>query len=672
MEELDKNKTIEEILAFKRPIEVYKEKYQSIQKKGWYKKLGILPNLVFSLLVVILVAWILYTVEVAINSNIQTKPVLEQGLEDISQNYLHFSNLVRKLLGVEIAYAAKTDLFIRDAEGYSAKYVSQSENDPVQIEAGATKTIVFKFKNNGKATWDATSGHYISAYTVEPKYRNSEFQGSNWLSVKQTAKILGKVKPGEIGELALELKAPSQIGEYIEYFYLAAENHSWLGNGYFFVKINVVPKIVTSVIAATATSDDSYAGQRLILSKKSVSAAGGEEIKIIIGYQNKGNSVWKKYKLTTADNQFMDVSWLDEETVLAGEEEVLVNKFLRQTFYFRAPAKKGDYTIRFTLSIDEGKWTDELIIPVVVTADAPSSYQAPAVIEAKPRLDYEPRLRVGIQAPENFIQFRSYEDDYNVFDGDKKMGVLDKGKFAVLKYNDGVYSFDGKILDFKAENFVRLEPQNNPHAVFYIINLNRNASWVSSANFNQYRGAVEYRRGEIDQQMYVVNDLLLEDYAKGMAEVGRLDEIEFVKANIVAFRNYAYTHIGSYPFFDVVGNTFDQLYLGVEAEEALPNVVEAVSATRGMMVTYNDEIVTTPYFGRSNGWTRNWSDAWGGADKAWLVPVHTEYDTGWSRLGHGVGMSQRDANKRAKDLGLNYEELLKYYYTGVAVEKIYN
>jgi len=671
MEELDKNKTIEEILTFKRPLEVYKEKYRPLQKKGWYKKLGILPSLVFSLLLVMLVAWFLHTLEVTINPEIQEEPVLQQEIEEITQTHLHFGNLARKLLGIQTVYAAEPDLFIRDGESYSAKYVSQSEPDPIEIEAGTTKTIVFKFRNKGTATWDASGSRFISAYTVEPKYRNSDFQSNNWLSAEQTAKIAGVVKPGEIGELELQIKAPAETGEYIERFYLSAENYSWLDNGYFFVKINVIPKIAAVVEPIVEGADD-YDGRRLILSKKSITAEGGETIKIIIGYRNKGASTWQEYELAAKDDQFMDTSWQDSEIILTGEEVVLPDKFLRQTFYFRTPAKKGGYTARFELSIDGGKWVDEISIPVEVTANAPSSYQAPEVVEPEPRLDYEPRIRVGIKAPESFIQFRSYEDDYNVFDGDKKMGVLAKGKFAVLKFKEGVYSFDGKTLDFDAENFVRLEPKSNPHAVFYIINLNRSASWVSSSNFNKYRGALEYRQGEVDQQMYVVNDLLIEDYVKGMAEVNSVNEIEFVKANTVAFRNYAYVHTGSYPFFDVVGNTYDQLYLGFEAEEALPNVVEATMATRGMMVTYDNEIVTTPYFGRSSGWTRSWSSVWGGKNKAWLVPVRTEYDAGWSRLGHGVGMSQRDANKRAKDQGLDYEELLKHYYTGVELEKIYD
>ena len=129
---------------------------------------------------------------------------------------------------------------------------------------------------------------------------------------------------------------------------------------------------------------------------------------------------------------------------------------------------------------------------------------------------------------------------------------------------------------------------------------------------------------------------------------------------------------GKYPFFDVVGNTYDQLYLGYVSEIKMTKVAQAARDTRGVMITYNNEIITTPYFGNSNGWTKSWKSVWGGTDKSWLKPVKAGYDSGRRQFGHGVGMSQRDAAIRADKEGLNFEELLKHYYTGVEVERVYD
>ena len=234
-----------------------------------------------------------------------------------------------------------------------------------------------------------------------------------------------------------------------------------------------------------------------------------------------------------------------------------------------------------------------------------------------------------------------------------------------------MYSFKGSGVSFRTNNPIRLEPVNDPHAIFTLMNVSGSMSWAGHGKFNTYHGAVEYQQGQVDGEMYIINDLLLEDYVKGIRETGTTAPIEMVKANLVAARTYAYISKGKYPLFDVLGSTYDQLYLGAGSEDT-GSVGQAAEATRGMMVTYKGEIVPTPYFGNSNGYTRSWSSVWGGVNKPWLVPVRAEYDAGRRQFGHGVGMSQRDAALRAEKEGLTWQELLKYYYTGIEIEKIYN
>jgi peptidoglycan hydrolase-like amidase len=197
-----------------------------------------------------------------------------------------------------------------------------------------------------------------------------------------------------------------------------------------------------------------------------------------------------------------------------------------------------------------------------------------------------------------------------------------------------------------------------------------------SRNFNQYRGGMEYHLTDAGT-MYVINDLLLEDYAAGIGETSNLAPMEMQKAQAVAARTYAYFVANSTDKhdsrnFDVVATTGDQLYLGYVGETITPNFVAAVAATRGLMVTYDHNIVITPYFGHSNGKTRSWTQVWGGTPKPWLVSVKANYDKGLARYGHGVGMSQRDAALRAQKDGWDWEKLVKHYYTGVEVERMYN
>ncbi|MBT4120535.1 MAG: hypothetical protein HOA57_04755 [Candidatus Magasanikbacteria bacterium] len=588
--------------------------------------------------------------------------------------------------------AAEPEVTIRDA-GYSAKFVSQSISDPIEIEAGKTRTVVIKFKNTGEYTWNGNPSHYISAYTMEPRDRSSQFKGVNWLSSKQTAKIVGTVAPGQIGELRIDLKAPIKTGDYIEKFYLASENYSWLEDGYFYLKIKVILAVepvaelaLEKELVEGVSPVEGYSARRLILTPKIVEGVqGGDKIKVIVGFRNKGENTWENFSLRSAEEGYADVKWDGATTIESWEEDVLPGNFLRRTFYFRAPVEKGEYTAKFQLKIDDVELAEALVgISVSVSTDAPSSYGVPkfvgeeeiivipetSIVETN-RVGVEPRIRVGLKVSNYYVQFRSYQDDYNVFDGSIKKGVLAKGSKAVLRIKDGVYSFDGSSLDFNATKYIRLEPKTDPHAVFDLLNVDRYMSWVGSADFNRYRGALEFRQGEIDEQFYAVNDLFLEDYVAGISEAHNNNNKEFIKANLVAARNYAYVHLGKYPFFDVLGSTHDQLYLGYEAELAQPNVAQAAKDVRGVMVTYGNKIVTTPYFGNSNGWTKSYSSVWGGGAKPWLVPVRAEYDAGRYKFGHGVGMSQRDARLRADDLGSTFDELLRHYYTGVVVEQVY-
>ena len=174
--------------------------------------------------------------------------------------------------------------------------------------------------------------------------------------------------------------------------------------------------------------------------------------------------------------------------------------------------------------------------------------------------------------------------------------------------------------------------------------------------------------------LWVINEIPFELYIKGIAESADNRHPEFLKALAVAVRTYALNNLSN-PVkhkgkgFDVDAD-IDQVYRGYAFEEQMPFWSNAIDATRGLVITYKNEVVTTPYFARSSGRTRTWRETWGGTDKPWIKSVKTPYDRGYSRLGHGVGMSLHDALARAKK-GVLYDEILKYYYSGVEIKSVY-
>lgn len=611
-------------------------------------------------------------------------------------------------------------------DSYVAKFVSQSVSDPLTIEAGSTKTVTFKFKNTGTATWNEKGNNYISAYAVEPKYRNSDFRSAGWISAKQTGKIKGTVKPNTMGELSVELKAPSKIGEYTEQFYLSSENHTWVKGGYFFLKIKVISpskkvtqdSVQTEIsIKENASSDVSspsvsapaptvslspYKAKFLGVSKPKITVRPGEKTEILFMYQNIGKASWATYSfkrneavnlaLVNSEISFADDSWKSTVLVKTGGIDTPKNGILQKNFILKAPTEPGTYKAAFYLEVD-GEKVDggEAFVDVLVTTDAPQFAEStlhpdPVVPIVSARLPEEPRIRVGLDKVKGNIIFTSDQDEYDVFDGDTSVARLPVSTTATVSYKSGTYSCACNGETFTSNNSFRFVPVNNPHAVFQLKNLERTVPWQKNVNFNTYHGSFELKFPVKGDLPYAINDVLFEDYILGIREVSNGTPMEYMKSQAVLERTYAYyiqqTTKHDDRFFDVVAHTGDQLYLGYESEKLMPRFVEAVESTRGLMVTYDtdqnsttpSDIVITPYFGNSDGMTRSFRQVWGGKEeKPWLMPVAATYDKKDRKkmYGHGVGMSQRDAMIRADKEGLDYGALIKYYYTGVEIERIY-
>lgn len=609
-----------------------------------------------------------------------------------------FFSLLFTLFAGSSVRAADPKPTIKDP-AFAGKFVSQSLADPITIEAGQTKSVTVKFKNTGTATWNNTGSRFLSAYTVDPNYHVSQLKGKNWISSSQTAKMTGTVKPGGTGEIVIDLTAPQEPGEYLERFYLAAENHTWVEGSYFFFKIKVTPAKKAAVVEAAqpaievpTVSVSPYKANIFIQVPKSVVARGGEKVELTIAFQNVGEKPWTGYSLSAnspsalanvSTLSFADELWEGPLHVFTRTKTVAKEDVVNETVSFRTPNQNGSYVATFQLAVAGESVENGMIqIPVTVTENAPN-YVDSSIVETPapfvPRLLEEPRIKVGIwKNPPGFVQFQSEEDDYSVYEGDVLRGVLPKARLGVLKYVSGVYSFKGGELEFETPTHIRLLPVNNQHAVFSLLNFSRVIKWKGgSRNFNQYRGGFEYRMTKDGDAVYAINDVLFEDYVIGIGETSNTDPMEFQKAQAVAARTYAYyvmEHTDKHEKrnFDVVATTGDQLYLGYISEGITPNYAQAVQATHGYMVTYENNIVITPYFGHSNGKTKSWVQVWGGVARPWLVSVVAKYDKGLKQYGHGVGMSQRDAAKRAIKDGTLWQDLIKIYYTGVSIEKIYN
>ena len=198
---------------------------------------------------------------------------------------------------------------------------------------------------------------------------------------------------------------------------------------------------------------------------------------------------------------------------------------------------------------------------------------------------------------------------------------------------------------------------------------------ASGENDNRQHGTLEFRYIENRQRVWAINELPLDLYVKGIAEIPADWPLEAQKAQAIAARTYALYYVlagGKHASQSHILNAgfYDQVYHGHGAELRRPALTRAVEETRGQVVTYNGEVVSTPYFAQSDGRTRSWAEVYGSPPRPWLQSVVTQYDAGKTMRGHGIGMSQMDAYGRARD-GATFDNILKYYYTGIELKRAY-
>lgn len=344
--------------------------------------------------------------------------------------------------------------------------------------------------------------------------------------------------------------------------------------------------------------------------------------------------------------------------------------FLFLSLFVILPAQADEVTSTASTTLEFS--TGTMITEVVATS---TEITSTTIYEVKTdRLPIaQPTIRVGLLKTKLAVRFKSGQD-YNIYSGDEVLEILPANEEAILSYKNGKYFLKSQSLKLESKNFWRLEPAEDD-SFFDLLGCKRTV-FGRKQNYCAYRGVLEYRYASKSKIPYVINELPLEDYMKGIAETDNNSAEGYIKAVLVAARSYAYKNISFDPptekrLFDVFASTQDQLYLGYTSEQKMPRVAQFAQETTGEMVTYKNNVVTTPYFTHTNGQTKDWKNAKGEKDRPWLVSVECIYDKYKKYYGHGIGMSTHDALMRAAKDNWGYVQLLEYYYSGTQVEKIY-
>lgn len=576
------------------------------------------------------------------------------------------------------------------AGAYSATELIRSSRD-LKVAPGESVSFTIGFKNTGDAIWRSQGQGFISVYTYGPKYRKSGFHDASWMNDVQPARITeAEVKPGGIGRVTFTLYAPLVEGRYSETFRLASEDTAWMNGGKFTIGIDVrEPQSVRANLgSATMARAVGYKASKLITSARELTLDSGKTQEFRVAFKNIGRTIWRSSgdgRLVLKAQQgnaysFRHSSWQAGDVVATlPQQEVKPGQLVFFNFTLAAPFMRGNYMPRFVLAsgdrmVDGG--TVDIPVEVRRGTVAPTvSRQATG--EFSRAGSRGPTLRIGLYYADSLDEILSFSanGEYRLLDSNENAVRTLSGRtdvtfdLATKRYTVRNGSFS-KVMT----GFLTLDPVQES-TIFEVHSITNIPVWDRSLNFNRFRGKLEVFYTSNTGRLWIVEEVPIEDYLRGLAETSNASPYEYQKALVTAARSYALfvKSIGGKhkrEFHDLNATAGDQVYKGYVSETVRPNVVRAVEDTRGMSVRYNGEMVVTPYFSRSDGRTRAWTEVWGGATRPWLVSVPTLYDAGKTLWGHGVGLAASDAVGRARD-GETWQDILRYYYRGTQIVPAY-
>lgn len=571
---------------------------------------------------------------------------------------------------------------------YEAKFFIESHKG-LTLTSGEEATYVVGFKNVGLGEWRSEGKNYISVYAAKPYYRTSQFISPLWEKDIKPGRLRDtRVAPGAIGYFEIKLKAPEKPGTYSEIFALAVEDAAWITGGQFTIPITVEER-------------PAYAATLLLKSDNDLVLKQGEEINVKVGWKNSGNVAWKERKIVSKSLQiasdvsaepslFASSKWPSStESARVTNDLVLPGQIGFADFAIRAPNRPGKFAIRFAMIADghavsggevefTGKVTDETVLnnlpaiePLGFTAEPnlrvglcfiPYGATDPGQVGIDPCVsDQSQTLNVSAQVPLSLQNSGGVLVAQNI--GTNVTIKFDPVSRFTVTANGSTYSFS---------DAVRIVPTDLSSVLVF-------DSWknliASGENDNRQHGILEFRYLEDRKRVWAINELPLELYVKGLAEIPYDWPLEVQKAQAIAARTFATYYLlagGKHASQQHILNAGegDQVYHGVGAELRRPVLSRAVTETSGIVATYSGGVVSTPYFAQSDGRTKSWAEVYGSPARPWLVSVDAPYDLGKTRRGHGIGMSQMDAYGMAKS-GATFEQILKHYYTGIELKRAY-
>lgn len=136
----------------------------------------------------------------------------------------------------------------------------------------------------------------------------------------------------------------------------------------------------------------------------------------------------------------------------------------------------------------------------------------------------------------------------------------------------------------------------------------------------------------------LVNEVPLETYLRGVVphEIGARSPNSALEAQAILARTYVLRNLRRFEIdnYQICASPECQVYKGLG--ETYPNADRAISATRGLVLTYDNELVDALYSSTTGGITAPFTDLWDGPERPYLTAVVDAVGNVWDLSGKSL------------------------------------
>lgn len=180
------------------------------------------------------------------------------------------------------------------------------------------------------------------------------------------------------------------------------------------------------------------------------------------------------------------------------------------------------------------------------------------------------------------------------------------------------------VVDNKSYSEAHLEISSDKN----VIQVNKNNK---PDNTRLYPGQLELQPNAYGTYT-LVNDVPLETYLRGVVpnEIGGNTPTAALEAQAILARTYVLGNLRRFAIdnYELCADPNCQVYYGLTGTTT--NSDQAIAATRGMVLTYNNQLADALYSSTTGGVTASFSDVWNGEDRPYLKPVIDSPEKIWN------------------------------------------